>query len=248
MERLLVSILVSGVLAMSAPSAHAGPQDGVRCPSGFEARISNGNAKLVCRKVIAFERDAICLPAYNLVNNGATRDLCVVRVPNTGIAHQVAPTAAPIVTTPWQVVVEPLEQAVNPNGLDKFRATVHEFSFPEQGSVYVGDASKGVICPNGFEGDDVHNGRGIRCYKNDGGARSADCDGIVGWEWKKDFSGAEDRCRNIATGATGPTKPEGMTKIQHDADRARDDVSWILRKKSDARDEWQRRVYRFPIQ
>lgn len=248
MTKLICPTLIAFAMGFVSSHAQAGPQQGVRCPSGFEARISDGNRKLVCRKVIPFERDAICPPAYNLVNNGATRDLCVVRVPNTGIAHQVAPTAAPIVTTPWQVVVEPLEQAVNPNGLDKFKATIHEFSFPEQGSVYVGDASKGVVCPDGFDGDKVHNGRGIRCDKNDGSARSADCDGIVGWEWKKDFSGNEDRCRNIVTGETGPTKPEGMTKIQHDLERKSDEIGWVLNKRPDARDTWQRKVYRFPIQ
>lgn len=244
----LISILAAGVFACFAVPAQAGPQQGVRCPSGFDALVSDGDRKLVCRKVISFERDAVCPPAYNLVNGGSSADQCVVKVPNTGIAHQVAPTAVPIVTTPWQKVVSELKQVTNPNGLDKFVATVHEFAFPELGSVYAGDASKGVVCPSGFDGDKVYSGRGIRCDKLDGSPRSADCDGIVGWEFKRDLAGAEDRCRNIVTGETGPTKPEGMTKVQHDLERKSDEIGWILNKNAGARDTWQRKVYRFPIQ
>jgi hypothetical protein len=240
----LVAMLLCG---LSAPAAQAGAQQGVRCPSGFSALISDGNKKLVCRKVIPYERDAICPPAYTLVNAGATLDQCVVKVPNTGVAHRVAPTALPIVPTPWQKVVSELAQQVNPNGLDKFVATVHEFSFPQgRPLAYVGDASKGVVCPEPFDGDKAQDDHGIRCDKYDGSPRSADCDGIVGWEWKRDFSGAEDRCRNIITGETGPTKPEGMTKVQHDLERASNEIGWILNKKPDARDTWQRKVYKFP--
>jgi len=248
MKALLTPVLIGGALAIAVPAVHAGPQQGVRCPSGFEALISDGDKKLVCRKVIPFERDAVCPPAYNLVNNGASADQCVVKVPNTGIAHQVAPTALPIVTTPWQKVVSELKQVTNPNGLDKFVATVHEFRFPELGSVYAGDASNGVVCPAGFDGDKVFSNRGIRCDKLDGSPRSADCDGIVGWEWKRDLAGDEDRCRNIVTGQTGPTKPEGMTKVQHDLERNSNEIGWVLNKRAGARDTWQRKVYRFPIQ
>jgi hypothetical protein len=247
MEKIFYPMLVALAMSLFSPGAHAGPQQGVRCPGGFDALISNGDKKLVCRKVIPFERDAICLPAYRLVNNGAQLDTCVVRVPNTGIAQALPPTAAPIVPAPWQKVVSELKQVPNPSGPDKFVATIHEFAFPELGSVYVGDASQGVVCPAGYDGDKAHNGRGIRCDKHDGSPRSADCDGIVGWEWKKDFSGSEDRCRNFVTGATGPTKPDGMTKVQHDRERASDDIGWVLNKKSDARDTWQRKVYKFPI-
>ena len=257
MKRLLIPSLVAGSLVAAVPPAHAGAQQGVRCPSGFDALISEGDRRLVCRKVISFQRDAICpptqvvgLPPYQLVNRGTALDMCVATVPNTNppITHSVAPTALPIATTPWQKVASELKQVANPNGLDKFVATVHEFAFPELGSVYVGDASKGVVCPAGFDGDKVYSGRGIRCDKLDGSPRSADCDGIVGWEWKRDLAGAEDRCRNIVTGATGPTKPDGMTKVQHDLERQSDGIGWVLNKISGARDTWQRKVYRFPIQ
>lgn len=247
MRKYICPALVALAAGSAAPCAYAGPQQGVRCPSGFDAQISDGNKKLVCRKVIRYERDAVCLPAYKLVNNGTALDMCVVKLPNTGVAHQLPPTAPPIVPTPWQKVVSELAQTVNPNGNDKFVATVHEFAFPELGSVYVGDASKGVVCPAGFDGDKAHNGRGIRCDKLDGGPRSADCDGIVGWEWKRDLIGDEDRCRNFVTGETGPTKPEGMTKVQHDLDRKSDDYGWLLNKKDGARDTWQRKAYKFPI-
>lgn len=248
MNRIWTLAAVALALGVAGQDALAGEQQGVRCPSGFEALISDGNKKLVCRKVIPYQRDAICPPAYNLVNAGAALDQCVVKVPNTVIAHRVPPTALPIVAAPGQKVVSELAQQANPNGLDKFVATVHEFSFP-QGRLlpYVGDASKGVVCPEGFDGDAVFTGRGIRCDNRDGGPRSADCDGIVGWEWKRDFAGAEDRCRNLVTGATGPTKPEGMSKVQHDLERASDKVGWVLNKNAGARDTWQRKVYEFPI-
>jgi hypothetical protein len=246
MNRIWTLAAVALALGVPGHDAHAGEQQGVRCPSGFEALISDGNKKLICRKVIPFQRDAICPPAYNLVNGGASLDQCVVKVPNTVIAHRVPPTAVPIVATPWQKVVSELAQQVNPTGLDKFVAIVHEFAFPE-GRLHVGDAGKGVACPEGFDGDKAHSGRGIRCDKHDGSPRSADCDGIVGWEWKRDFAGAEDRCRNLVTGATGPTKPDGMTKVQHDLERASDEIGWVLNKNAAARDTWQRKVYKFPI-
>lgn len=240
--------LIALAIGFFSSPAQAGPQQGVRCPSGFEALILDGNKKLICRKVIPYERNAICPPAYNLVNNGPAPDQCVVRFSNTGLAFRISPTAPPIVLAPWQRVVSELEQVTNPNGPDKFVAIVHEFSFPEQGSVYAGDASRGVVCPAGFDGDKTHNGLGIRCDKFDGSARSADCDGIVGWEWKQDLFGDEDRCRNILTGATGPTKPAGMTKIQHDLERSSNAIGWVLNKRATARDTWQRKVYQFPIQ
>lgn len=245
----LRSLLAAAATACAAGPVLAGPQQGVTCPSGFDALIPDGNRKLVCRKVVRFERDAVCLPTHQLTDRGTAVDQCVVKVPNTNVQHTMPPTAMPIVTLPGQQVVEPLKQVPTPNAPDKFVAVVHEFAFPKGNPYpYVGDASKGVGCPSGYDGDKVSDGRGIRCDKLDGAPKSADCDGIVGWEWKQDLAGAEDRCRNIVTGATGPTKPTGMTKIQHDAERASDDVGWVLNKRSGARDTWQRKVYAFPIQ
>jgi hypothetical protein len=248
MRHAFVAALVAAAASgLAAPAAQAGEQQGVRCPSGFTALISDANRKLVCRKVIPYERDAICAPTHQLENAGASLDQCVMRVPNTALVHRVPPTALPIATSPWEKVVSELAQVANPNGLDRFVATIHQFAFPEGGSLYVGDASTGVVCPVGFDGDKVFNERGIRCDKHDGAPRSADCDGIVGWEWKRDFDGAEDRCRNFVTGATGPTKPEGMSKVQHDLERSSDAIGWVLDKNAGARDTWQRKVYKYPI-
>lgn len=248
MRTLIASTAFGLTLASLAPGTLAGPQQGVRCPSGFNALISDGNRRLVCRRVVQFERDAICPPAYNLTENGANPDTCVVKVPNTGLQHTIPPTALPIGNMPWHKIVSELKQVARPGQPDKFAATAHEFKFPELGPIYAGNPEGGVVCPAGHDGDVKFDGRGIRCDKNDGAVKSADCDGIVGWEWKQDLAGAEDRCRNVVTGETGPTKPAGMTKAQHDLDRARDDAGWVLNKRSGARDTWQRKVYAFPVQ
>lgn len=254
--RTLIAIC-SSVLALSliAPTASAGPQQGVRCPSGFDALISDGNRKLICRRTVNYERDAVCPPGAKLDEGGTGLDMCVAQIqvgPNPPAVRVPAMPSAPIVNMPWHHVVSDFKQVARPGQPDKFVATAHEFRFPELGPVYpphpLGDATKGVTCPAGFDGDKVFDGRGIRCDKRDGEPKSADCDGIVGWEWRQDLVGDEDRCRNVVTGETGPTKPAGMTKVQHDLDRARDDAGWLLNKRPGARDTWQRKVYAFPIQ
>lgn len=241
MKRLLVPTLAAGVFVWLAVPAHAGPQQGVRCPSGFTALIADGNHKLVCRKTKIFERNTMCPPFFTLVTAGT--DVCR----NSMTGATTAPGMSPLVALPGQPADNQYRLSPNPNGPDKFVATAFEYAFPQAGPIYVGDAAKGVVCPAGFDGDKAHNGRGVRCDRRDGIPRSADCDGIVGWEWKRDLAGAEDRCRHMVTGETGPTKPEGMTKIQHDLERMSDEIGWVLHKKSGARDTWQRKVYKYPI-
>lgn len=241
MKRLLVPTLAAGVLIGLAGPADAGPQQGVRCPSGFTARIADENRKLVCRKTKTFERSPMCPPLFTLVTTGA--DVCR----NSATGATMEPMMSPVVAMPGQPADDAYRRSTNPIGPDKFVATAFEYVFPQTGPIYIGDAAKGVVCPAGFDGDRMHSGRGIRCDRRDGDPRSADCDAIAGWEWKRDLAGAEDRCRHMVTGETGPTKPTGMTKIQHDFERSSDDIGWVLNKKSNARDTWQRKVYKYPI-
>lgn len=244
MKRLLIPASIAALLGLAAPPALAGAQQGVRCPGGYSALISDANRTLVCRKTVTYERDSVCPPLFNKMLD-ANSDRCQNEV--TGAA--VASIMLPPVPAPGQPLASEFKRVVNATGPDKFVATQFQFAFPEGRPVppYIGDASKGVTCPAGHDGDKAYDGRGIRCDKHDGAARSADCDGIVGWEWKRDLNGAEDRCRHLVTGETGPTKPEGMTKVQHDLERKSDEIGWVLNKKSGARDTWQRKTYAFPI-
>jgi hypothetical protein len=62
-------------------------------------------------------------------------------------------------------------------GADVFVRTKTSFKFPEGGPIYVGDASKGVTCPSGFDGDPKFGGKGMRCDRRE--VRIASCD--IGW-------------------------------------------------------------------
>ncbi len=244
MNHLLIPATFAAMLGLAASTVHAGAQQGVRCPSGFAAVISDANRALVCRKTVTYERDSICPPLFNKMLPAGS-DSCQ----NELTGRSVASIMVPPVPVPGQPLESDFKRVVSATGTDKFVATQQQFAFPEGRPVppYIGDASKGVSCPTGHDGDKVFDGRGIRCDRNDGVPRSADCDGIVGWEWKRDHNGAEDRCRHLVTGETGPTKPEGMTKVQHNLERQSDDIGWVLNKKSGARDTWQRKTYAFPI-
>jgi hypothetical protein len=248
--------LVALAVGFASSNAYAGAQQGVRCSSGFTAEISDGNRKLVCRKTANYELASICSPlafsakgigvSGNIVMEPTGSDMCLAAV--TG--NKVPSVAAP--PLPNYPPISAFTRQINATGPDKFVASRVEYAYPEAGPVYVGDSSKGVSCPSGFDGDKVFDGRGIRCDKLDGSPKPADCDGIaagpvaLGWRWEQDRVGAEDRCVPMGTGDHGPTKPQGMPKALFDEDRASNSVGWILNKRSGARDTWQRKVYEFP--
>jgi hypothetical protein len=256
-KQLLIPAAIAAMFSLSSDPALAGAQQGVRCPSGFTAEISDGNRKLVCSKTATYQLDSICSPVL-LGPSGAKGSANVVMEPTGSDTCLAAVTGnkVPSVMSPPQPGYPPASsftRQVNPSGPDKFVSTRKEYKYPEAGPVYVGDASNGVKCPSGYDGDKVHDGKGIRCDKYDGPPKPADCDGIgagpvaVGWQWKQDHaSGGEDRCVPVGTGPHGPTKPQGMTKVQHDLERQSDEIGWVLDKKSGARDTWQRKVYKFP--
>jgi hypothetical protein len=246
---------------MAAPDAHAGAQQGVKCPSGFDAVISNGDKKLVCRTTKRYELKTICspvvftsrglkLPVGNIVMDPVGRDGGIDQCFAVGGGDKVDAAREPLL--PGYPPISEFTFEKNPTTQDKWVATRVEYAFPEGTAYPVGSPANGVSCPSGYDGDKVFNGRGIRCDKYDGSPKPADCDGIaagpvaIGWRWSQDHVGSEDRCVPMGSGSDGPTKPQGMTKVQHDAERASDDIGWILSKKSGARDTWQRKVYAFP--
>jgi hypothetical protein len=249
--------LVALAVGLAAPSAYAGAQQGVRCPSGFTAEISDGARTLVCRKTARYELASICSPLAisekgisvggNVVMEPTGSDMCLAAVTGKKVPSVAAPPP------PNYPPISAFTRQINDSGPDKFVASRSEFAYPEAGPIYIGDSSKGVSCPSGYDGDKVFDGRGIRCDKLDGSPKPADCDGIatglvaIGWKWQQDYVGAEDRCLPMGGGSQhGPTKPQGMTKAQHDAERASDSIGWILNARPGARDTWQRKVYAFP--
>jgi hypothetical protein len=249
-----LAILVAAAFITANP-AHAGEQHGVKCPDGYNAQISNGDRKLVCGKTAQYTVKPICTPLVfsakgvnvsgNVTLDTRNEDKCLATVSGQTIEPQF--TGMPVGTTNYTI----RRTRTDPIGQDTYVATVTDYAFPQGGPVYVGDASRGVQCPAGYDGTERFSGRGIRCYKNDGAPKRADCDGVhagivsVGWKLELDKRGREDRCVPSHSGDPGPTKPEGMTKVQHDADSARDDVSWVLNER-EGRDQWQRRVYAWP--
>lgn len=252
--------LIAGLIATStllAAPAHAGRQQGVKCPDGFDAQISNGNRKLVCSR--PYRLASICPPAVfeakgiklgsNIVMDPVGRDGGIDQCLAVGAGSKVDSVMSP--PLPGYPPLSTFKRIKNPTGPDVFESSVTEYAFPEGGPTYVGDASKGVQCPAGYDGDKRFNGRGIRCDKHDGPPKLADCDGAhagivsVGWKLEVDRRGNEDRCVPSAGGADGPTKPEGMPKVVFDRDRGANDVGWLLIDRK-GRDQWQRKVYEYP--
>lgn len=247
---------LAATLIVAAP-ARAGQQQGVKCPDGFSAQISNDNRKLVCSR--RYTLQSVCSPAVfaasglkfngNVVMDPVGRDGGIDQCFAVGAGRKVDSVMSP--PLPGYPALDTFERKKHPTGPDTFESSKIEYAFPVSGPGYVGDASKGVQCPAGYDGDPRFNGRGIRCDKNDGPPKTADCDGLhagivsVGWRLDVDKRGKEDRCVPSAGGSDGPTKPEGMTKVQHDAERALNNVGWVL-KDRDGRDQWQRKVYAWP--
>lgn len=250
--------LIAGVVATAcyaALPAHAGPQQGVKCPDGYDPQITSDNRRLVCKKTSQVPVQPICSPVAfsakgitvsgNVTLDTRGEDKCLATV--TGQTADPVFTGLPVGATDYTVT----RTRLDPTGPDSYMATVTSFAFPQGGPVYVGNPKNGVACPTGFDGDRKFEGRGIRCDKLDGAPKLADCDGLhagpvsLGWRLVVDQRGDEDRCVQTGSNQSDPTKPEGMPGAVFQADRARDDVGWILDKR-DGRDRWQRKVYAYP--
>ncbi len=242
----LTAIAATTALWLAAPTAaHAGEQQGVQCPSGSTAEISSGNKVLKCAKVERIDRDALCV---GVAVNGrgdvnanlrvehvtAGRDVC--KLPGGTATSEV--TFLPL---PGDPPASAFERVVLP-GKDVFRATRTVFVFPDKGPLYnpLHNPALGVACPAGYDGDAVFSGKGIRCDKLDGNPKTADCD--FGFTRDPDNQGSEDRCLGINN---GPTKPKGMSFVQHRLERESNQVGWILNA-AVGQDTWQRKVYTFP--
>jgi hypothetical protein len=219
----LLSAAAITVLAASAPQAvHAGEQQGVQCPSGFEAHLSNGNKKLTCSRERVFHLASICSPVAftsqgkvaqlntNITMDPTDKDQCLATVTGAKVYSVMAPPQ------PGYPDASMFTRKTNPSGPDVFEAKVVEFAFPTGSTFpYVGNAVNGVSCPSGYDGDSRFNGRGIRCDKLDGAPKNADCD--FPWSILRDDQGNRDTC--ILNNQRGETKPQGMTHIQLDVER-----------------------------
>lgn len=256
MKRFSALVAAAAVTVLASPAAHAGKQQGVKCPSGYDAVISDGNKKLVCRTTRRYEKGSICYPVQvspqvsikplSIVMETTGSDQCLNVLTGSKTPSLMLPPA------PGLPAASEFAREVSAAGPDRFVATRTEYAFPTGTTYPVGNPANGVSCPAGYDGDQVSGGSGIRCDKLDGSPKPADCDGVgagpvvIGWKWTQDHVGSEDRCLPMSTGPHGPTKPQGMTKVQHDLERASDSIGWILDKKSGARDTWRRKVYEWP--
>ncbi len=258
MNRFLFTVAAAAVAVVAnAPApAQAGEQQGVKCPSGFEAHRSNGDRKLVCSRAKTYELASICSPVVfsnqsvdlkqQIVMDPKGDDHCLAVV--TG--HRTRAVASP--PLPGYPALSAFRHVSNSQGPDKYVATAQEYAFPEGALLpYAGDASKGVTCPSGYDGDSRYEGRGIRCDKNDGPRRGADCDGVqlgviaVGFALEVDRNGEEDRCVLPISREHTSTKPQGVLYPVFAAERLRDDTGWWLDKRNGG-DKWQRKVYAYP--
>jgi hypothetical protein len=240
--------------AAAAPAAHANtPAEGVKCPAGTTATLSNNDRKLVCEGTERIERPSFCSPVI-FKNNGDvnlnTRIEPVLAGSDTCVARNTA--GAVIATAPSQAVLLPgddpskFSREVRP-GFDAFVATRKIYKFPEGGPVYLGDASKGVSCPAGFDGDAMFSGRSMRCDRRE--YRKASCD--IGWTM--DRNAGTDKCfiekevfGNRVRVDGQYTIPEGLTGLLGNPESH----GWDLKRDHDGSvDFWAKEAkdYRFPV-
>lgn len=235
---LALSVAFLALEFVPAEPAQAGEPEGVWCPTGFTAQITNSNRALKCVRVDGIVLGSTCPKGAGMTAGAGGLDTCVWSAALGGIPKSPEPSWMSG-GLPWHPPASSFRRIIRSgSGDDTFVAT--DFRFPEGGPIYVGNPASGVSCPSGFDGDVRYNGLGIRCDRNSGGPKEADCD--PGWIVDRDRNGKEDRCLGINE---GPTKAMGMTKIQFDIDRAQSSVAWILDKRTGT-DLWQRRQYAYP--
>lgn len=251
MNRTHISTLAAAIatLWLAAPTAAmAGEQEGVHCPAGATAQISNGNKTLRCTKVETIERPAVCSPVVfkgngdvllntRIAHDTIGRDFCRV-VGKNGAAVTASPQFVPL---PGDPAASAFQQVALP-GADVFRATRTVFVYPAGGPLYnpLDDESKGVTCPSGYDGDARFGGAGIRCDKQVT-TKAADCD--FPYSLDEDRRGNEDRC--LLANSEGGTKPAGITFAQMQVEKALPTISWTLDTNAGG-DRWIKKEYAFP--
>jgi hypothetical protein len=209
-----------------------------------KGEIVPGGPSLLCFKLVEIERPGEC----------SATTVSGAPVPSA-LRGEIRYTATPVLdictAKGLEVRVQAKRQPDDPftgfvqvslPGADVFSATVKKHEFPGGGAVFnpFHFPKLGVRCPVGWNAVPMGTNT-LRCEKLDGPSIQADCDAL--WTRDNDKRGLEDRCIGMNE---GPTKPRGMTKLQFDLDRSRDDVSWHLQEKAGI-DRWQRKVYTFPI-
>lgn len=190
--RTLTVIAAAFTLAfLATPAAHANTaSEGVKCPSGTTAKLSNNDRKLVCEFEERIERASVCSPLVFKNNGDINLNQRIDLIEAGSDTCKAISTGA---VAPSQALLLPGDDAsqfrreVRP-GKDVFVRVKLSHKFPQGGPIYVGDASKGVSCPSGFDGDAKFGGQGMRCDRRE--YRKAVCDA----GWSMDRNNGTDKC------------------------------------------------------
>lgn len=248
------SLIAAATLVAAAwatmPAAHANtPAEGVKCPAGTSARLLDNDRKLVCAFEERIERASVCSPVVFKNNGDINLNQRIELITAGSDTCRAVSTGA---TAPSQALLLPGDDAAQFRrevraGADVFVRTKTSYRFPEGGPVYLGDASKGVVCPSGFDGDARFSGRGLRCDRRE--VRRAVCD--IGWT--VDRNAGTDRCfmEQVVFGnrvrVDGQyTIPQGSTGLAGNPETH----GWNLRRDHEGQvDFWAREAkdYRFPV-
>ncbi len=244
MNRIITALLAFGTLTTAAQATE---RDGVRCPDGTQAEISRG--ALRCKRFA--ELESICSPVVfgRGVNGNITMDS---RGVDQCLAVVTGETRPSVMRPPVPGVDPPartFRRVVNPTGPDKFVSTEASFAFPEKMPPYLGDASKGVVCPSGYERKAIESRSdrllGIRCEEL---PKRAVCDA----GWSIDREDGRDRCKsrdllgNLVIGQYTIPENAGYAGVMGNPSSH----GWTLETdRNGITDYWARRVkaFRFPV-
>jgi hypothetical protein len=168
---LVAAMSVSG---LSAPVvAHASEQDGVVCPTGTDASLSNGVLKCskprtlnsICSPLV-FSRVGLKLVSQ-VVMQPTGSDTCLAVGSGQAVPSEMSPPL------PGDPPLSAFQRVVNQTGPDTFVAT--QFVFPDNTQNTLGhNPANGVACPSGFTSVSTNNGRGLRCQASV--VKTAGCD------------------------------------------------------------------------
>ena len=244
----LAAAIATSWLMLPAAQANT-TQQGVKCPSGSTALISNSNKHLACQDEERIERASTCSAVVFEKNGDITFNQRIEHIKTGSDVCRGVTTGA---TKPSQALLLPgdniadFHREVRANGEDVFVRVKTIYKFPEGGPIYVGNAANGVQCEAGYDGDKMFDGKGIRCDRRE--TRKAVCD--IGWTF--DSNPGKDKCfiEKIVFGnkvrVDGQyTIPEGTTGALGNPEQ----LGWDLKQDhSGNRDYWAKegKDYKFP--